>query len=518
MQTEKIDLTETNSFSSFFLDYVKGDEKLRDFYGATPSIENFSDQISNRTFPVGNRKTLVRALKEQYQNLETSSKVSENIESLLSEKTFTITTGHQLNIFTGPLYCVYKLITVINAADELNKKYPDAQFIPIYWMASEDHDFDEINHFHLYNKKHQWTTDQTGAVGRFNPHELKELLDQLPGDVSVFEKAYLENETLGNACRQYVNALFGSHGLVVIDADHAGLKREFAGVMESDLFEHAPNSLVREQTSRLAELGYKTQVNPREINFFYLEDDLRSRLGKTKKGFEVVDSDLKFSETEIRTLIKEHPEQFSPNVVLRPLYQEMILPNLAYVGGPSELVYWLQLKPMFDHFKTEFPLLMPRNFALVTPATEKKKWDKTGFGAKDLFQETYKLEKRWVENRASSALSYNEEAQTIAKVYNSLGEKAVATDPTLSQHLEALSKQTLNRLEKAEQKLVRAEKRKHAAALRQIEDVRNALFPNGGLQERRDNFMNFYQDDPNFIASLLEAFDPFDYQMHVLTK
>ena len=518
MQTEKIDLTETECFSSFFLDYIKGDEKLQEFYETPPSIDNFSQQISNRNFPTGHRETLAKVLKEQYQRLSTSSKVSENIESLLSEKTFTITTGHQMNIFTGPLYFIYKIVTVINAAKKLNQKYPASHFVPVYWMASEDHDFDEINHFHLYGKKYQWTTNQTGAVGRFNPHELKELLAQLPGDVSIFERAYLENDTLANACRHYVNALFGEHGLVVVDADHTDLKREFEDVIKSDLLEHDPNALVTAQTARLEQLAYKTQVNPREINFFYLSNGLRSRLERTEDGFEVVDTDLKFSEVEIKKMIKDHPERFSPNVVLRPLYQEVILPNLSYIGGPSELVYWLQLKPMFDRFNIPFPQLMPRNFALVIPANEKRKWDKTGFETKALFQETHQLEKRWIKDHSSEDLSYNDETEIISKAYSSLQEKATSTDSTLSQHLETLSKQTINRLEKAEKKLIRAEKRKHTDALRQIEEVRNSLFPNEGLQERRNNFMNFYQDDPMFIDELLKAFDPFDFRMHVLIK
>ena len=173
---------------------------------------------------------------------------------------------------------------------------------------------------------------------------------------------------------------------------------------------------------------------------------------------------------------------------------------------------------MFDKFKIPFPQLMPRNFALVIPANAKGKWDKTGFETKDLFQETHQLEKRWVKLHSSEDLSYNEETEIISKVYTTLQEKATSTDPTLSQHLEALSKQAINRLERAEKKLVRAEKRKHADALGQIEGVRNALFPNGGLQERRENFLNFYQDNPTFIDELLKAFDPFDYSMHVLVQ
>ncbi|MCP4457141.1 MAG: bacillithiol biosynthesis cysteine-adding enzyme BshC [Cytophagales bacterium] len=516
MQTEKIDLDETDCFSSFFIDYIKGDDRLKPFYQATPVIENFSDQIANRSFPTSHRETLVAVLKEQYRDLTTSSAVSDNIESLLSEKTFTVTTGHQMNIFTGPLYFIYKIVTVINAVKSLKEKYTELNFVPVYWMASEDHDFDEINHFHLHGKKFQWNTTQTGAVGQFDPSELKDLLAQLSGDVSLFEKAYLENTNLADACRHYVNALFDNNGLVVVDSNHPVLKKEFTEVIENDLFEHTPNLLVTSQTEKLEELGFKTQINSRLINFFYMHEGIRARIEKSEKEFHVLETNLKFSAVEIKTLIKEHPERFSPNVVLRPLYQEMILPNLAYIGGPSELVYWLQLKPMFDHFKTPFPLLMPRNFGLVISANQKNKWNKTGFTIADLFLATHGLEKQWVKNNSLEDLTYVDESEKISGVFKTLAVKAGAADPTLVQHIEALSKQVLNRLELAEKKLVRAKKRQHRDTLSQITAVKNALFPNGGLQERHDNFLNFYQTNPDFIPELLKEFDPFDYRMHVL--
>ena len=139
---------------------------------------------------------------------------------------------------------------------------------------------------------------------------------------------------------------------------------------------------------------------------------------KTDDGCVVVDSDLKFSDEEVKSLIKEHPERFSPNVVLRPLYQETILPNLAYFGGPSELIYWLQLKPVFDHFKTAFPILMPRNFALIVAPHQKRKWDKTGIEFKDIFLNDHSLENVWLEKHVAGDLSYSAEKEIIEKVSN----------------------------------------------------------------------------------------------------
>ncbi len=518
MKVEKIELDKTGFFSESFLEYVAASEKLTPFYNAKPTIKHFEGVIQNRTFSKNKRQKLVEVLKAQYRELECSDLLNSNIDSLLSDQTFTITTGHQLNIFTGPLYFIYKIVTVINAAKELKQKYPDCHFVPVYWMASEDHDFEEISYFFLHGKKYQWKTEQSGAVGHFDPKELKQVLDQLPGDVSIFEKAYLENTSLANAARQYVNELFGEQGLVVIDADDRSLKEEFIPVMKSDILEQKPNELVTKQSERLESIGFKIQVNCREVNFFYLHDGTRVRIEKSGDSFKGVDTDLSFTEAELTQLIQEHPERFSPNVILRPLYQEMILPNLAYVGGPSELVYWLQLKSMFEHFEVPFPILMPRNFGLIVPGHLQRTWSKTGFKNDEIFEETDQLEKEWLQKNGQKDLTFEGELKELVAVYEKLKGKAEAVDPTLVQHLEALHARAIGKIEKAEKKLLRAEKRNHKDVLGQILKVKDALFPNGSLQERRDNFLNFYQENPNFIKELLDAFDPFDYRMHLLLQ
>ena len=383
-------------------------------------------------------------------------------------------------------------------------------------MASEDHDFEEINHFHLYGKKYQWSSNQTGAVGRFDPSELKELISQLPGDVSLFEKAYLENKSLADACREYVHALFRDQGLIVVDADSVDLKKEFISIITDDLFAHSAQKFVDRDTADLEKLGYKTQIHAREINFFYLENGIRSRLEKSDSGYSVVDTDIQFSEGKIKSLIATNPERFSPNVVLRPLYQEFILPNLAYIGGPSELVYWLQLKSMFGHFNTPFPLLMPRNFGIVVPTNTQNLMSKTGLEISDLFKPLLQLEKEWLHKHTNENLSFSESACKVKENYAVMKELAVKVDPTLTRHLDALAAQALNRIEKAEKKLIRAEKRKHSDALGQLEKIKSAIFPGGTLQERKDNFLNFYQANPKFVSDLFAALEPFDYQMHIM--
>jgi bacillithiol biosynthesis cysteine-adding enzyme BshC len=518
MRLQKLEFSDTHSFSTFFLDYIQKKDSLKPFYSQFPEIKNFKTQISEKgkSFPDSTRKILSGVLQKQYAGLDIPESVKNNLVSLQDKKTFTVTTGHQLNIFTGPLYFIYKIVTVINSCKELKKQYPEYNFVPVYWMASEDHDYDEIKYFRLYGKKYTWQTDQTGAVGRFDPKSIKKLFEGIPGDVDLFRDAYLKQPTLSAAVRYYVNELFGAQGLVVVDADDRQLKSTFTEVIEADLLNHTPKKLVEEQNDELKSLGYDPQVFARDINFFYLDKNLRSRIEVVGDKFQVVDTVIQFTKGEIQKLIKTEPEKFSPNVILRPLYQEFILPNLAYAGGPAEVVYWLQLKKVFDHFKIPFPVLMPRNFALIVDKPVSRKFEKTGLEYQHLFEEKNYLFNQWIVEHSVHDLSLGKSMQSIREDFTSIREKASRIDVTLTKFIEAQTKRALNGLEKIEQKMLRAEKRLHADRLGQLESVKDELFPNGSPQERVDNFLNFYQQDPKLIDQLLETFDPFDFKFNLL--
>lgn len=519
MHLEKIPFAETRSFSSFFLDYIQQKESLKPFYNRFPQPENFKGQLADKqkSFPMETRQTLAKVLQQQYISVPSIPAVQQNIEALQQPNTFTVVTGHQLNIFTGPLYFIFKIVTVINTCKKLKALYPDYNFVPVYWMASEDHDYNEIKYFRLYGKKYSWGTSQTGAVGRFSTKDLLPLLNEVPGDISIFREAYTKGKSLSDAVRQYVHTLFGKEGLVVVDADNAELKSIFKDVIRQDILDNTTKKLVDQTNTALENEGYKIQVFCRDINFFYLDKDLRSRIEKSGDSYQVIDTDIVFSEGEIKKLIEEHPERFSPNVILRPLYQEMILPNLAYVGGPSEVVYWLQLKSVFEHFHTPFPMLMPRNFAMVMEHTVMRKFEKTGLELKDLFEDKNYIFNHWVLKHSPRNLTVGAERKQVLDLFEELKKRSDAIDTTLTAYIGAEGKRALNSLEKIERKLLRAEKRLHTDKLKQIEAVKDILFPNGSLQERTDNFLNFYQQDKAFIDKLIEKFDPFDYQFNILS-
>lgn len=513
----KIPFADTHSFSKAFLDYIGGEEVLKPFYTALPHLEQFGKQLENRNFPNAHRQVLADTLNKQYEGLEISELTTANIASLKDEKTFTITTGHQLNIFTGPLYFIYKIVTVINASKTLKATYPDYNFVPVYWMASEDHDFEEISYFRFNGKKYSWQTEQTGAVGRFNPKELRSIFQEIISIPTFFQDAYLKHKTLAEAVRFYVNALFGEQGLVVMDADDHDFKTLLKPVIEDDLFQGNANRLVTETSAEMDAAGYEPQVFPREINFFYLKDDIRSRIVQEGDAYEVLDTDIRFTKEQLEDEVAEYPERFSPNVVLRPLYQEVILPNLAYVGGPSELVYWLQLKDVFSHFNTTFPLLMPRNFAGVITPNIMMKIEKEGLSLTEIFEDEQGLIKRKVTENTQNELALNKDMERVNAVFDDVMKQAAQIDSTLEQLVAAERKRAQNSIDKIEKKLLKAEKRNQETLVNRIYAIKESLFPGGAPQERKDNFLNFYIPDNQFVDHCLEAFDAFDYRFHLIS-
>jgi uncharacterized protein YllA (UPF0747 family) len=478
-----------NSFSSLLLDYLAEKPALQEFYGNGPLLANFKEQISKKKlFPSTSRAILQTVLTEQYAAIG----VEMPSVDLRDENTFTVTTGHQLNIYTGPLYVIYKLISTINLARKLQKEYPSQRFVPIYWMATEDHDFEEINHFFAFGTKYEWNTSQKGAVGRFNLSDFP----RIPFRNEIFDKAYSEGKTLSEAVRMYMHMLFGAHGLVCLDADDARLKSIFAPIMEADLKQQVHEPIVRATTEKLESLGYKTQVAARSVNLFRLTENDRIRL-EPGDSVEMADA--------------------SPNVILRPLYQETILPNLAYIGGPAEVAYWLQLKGIFDLHQVPFPILLPRNFAIVKTQKQAERAEKLGLSLADLFKNELALRRDFVAGRTSHQLDTADETKALEPIIASLAKRAKAIDPTLEASVLAEQARWTKGLERLAKKMKRAEERNQGDEVRQVLGLKEALFPAGEWQERHTNFLEFVSDHPNFIDDLLKTFDPLHFEFYEIT-
>jgi len=518
MKKQGIDLRDTNQFGTFFLDYLDGKEDLRPFYAHLPTIDSFAQVIKNKEFSQENRDVLFEALSDQYEGIELSESSQQNLVKLRKGTTYTVTTGHQLNLFTGPLYFIYKIVSTINLASQLKERYPEYDFVPVYWMASEDHDFDEINYFKLDGNKYQWDTDQKGAVGDFLlDASFKKFLKEVSFASEVFLKAYKSSKTLAQAVRKYVNELFAEYGLLILDGHDKKLKSLFKPLIKEDLFGHGPFQKATETTAKLESLGYKGQIFPREINLFYLDKGIRERIETLADGgFQVVNTKITFREEEMKMLIENHPERFSPNVVLRPVYQEMILPNIAYLGGPAEVIYWLQLKGVFDLLRVPYPMVLPRSFGLILDQNTCRKMDQLGWNEIDLFADTAEWKREFVKKNASVDISLAEEKATLSEIFEEKGKEASELEKTLVNAFEAGKVRSLKILDQMSTKLRKAEEKKQKTTLNRVDAIHAFTHPGGSPQERVVNMMQFYLADHELIPKLMEVFDPLDFKMWVL--
>ncbi len=528
MKATYIDYGDTGSFSKTLLAYLANDENLKSFYNRSAELANFAAQMEQKK-DFSHRSLLTTQLREQYgELLKGSPEVEKNISLLANDNTYTVTTGHQLNIFTGPLYFIFKIITAIRLAKDLKEAYPKSNFVPVYWMATEDHDFPEINHTRVFGKKIEWDTPTISGTGRMSTEDIGEAVKQYCGTfgigpnaeklTKIIEKAYRTGLNLAQATRTMVNMLFKAQGLVIIDADSAKLKKPFIPYIKADVLEEKSVQAVQNTSDALSKLGFKTQVHAREINFFYLTDTFRERIVRLDDGrYEVLHQNIYFTRRELEELIDRHPERFSPNVVMRPLYQEVILPNLAYIGGGAEIVYWLQLKANFDQYDIPFPILVPRNSAIITDDKIVGKIFRLDLTLRSIFRPVETLKDDYVRRQTTHRLNLRDEMMEFNSIFAKLKLRAHKIDPSLGPSAEAVKARLKKAINNLEKKLLKADKRNHGEALIQIERLKDHLFPSGGLQERTENFASLYVKYGDELFTELERhFNPLEFKFTIL--
>ncbi len=521
----------TNYFSSLIVDYLAQNESLKEFYNRFPNQENFKAQIEekSKSYQKLSREVLQKAITQQYSEVSLSETTQLNIQSLSQENTFTITTGHQLNLFTGPLYFLYKIVSTINLTKQLKETYPEYNFVPVYWMATEDHDFDEISFFNFKGKKIHWNRANAGAVGHFSTEGLEEVFQLFSQDLGIgknaetlrelFTNAYLKHNNLTEATRYLVNELFGEYGLVIVDGDDKALKELFVPYVKEDIFKNTAFQQVSKSAEKLADLGYNVQVNPREINMFYLTENGRERIVEVEGNYEVLDTTISFSKETLLQEIENHPEKFSPNVIMRPLYQEVILPNLCYIGGGGELAYWLELKSNFETVQVPFPILLLRNSALIVTQKQADKLQRLNISYPDLFLKRDQFINKKVRAISNIDIDFSEQKKFLQKQFKAMYTLAEETDESFVGAVKAQEVKQLKGLENLEKRLLKAQKRKLADQVTRMTDIQNELFPNQSLQERNFNFSEIYLEyGEALIPMLFEELQPLNTEFLVLEK
>ncbi len=505
----KIPLAQTGQFSKLLLDYIQNPEKLSDFFKYKPDIESFRHIIENKTNPY--REILAQRLKAQYQQVG----IDMDFGYLTEKQTFTVTTGHQLNIFTGPLYFIYKLLTTIKLAHQLNHRFPGYRFVPVYWMASEDHDFEEVNHIHLFGRKITWTPAAIGgAVGRLRTTDFAPIWQQFPELQPLFDKYYNGEHTLAEATRLLVHEFFGQWGLIIVDGDDAELKRLFLPIMREELLNQFSYTAVNQSNILLKSLGYSPQITARELNLFYMSALSRDRIIPWAEGFTC--GKKNWSPKEILHELENQPQAFSPNVVLRPLYQETILPNVAYVGGPAEIAYWLQIKRVFEAVAVDFPVVLPRNFVMLFPETQVQKIQKLRLEMADVFLGESELKNRFIERNSIQIPDFETEKTELSALFERMKQKVAIWEPTLTASVGAEFQKAKKSLEHLQKRLQKAVEARHTQTIEQVLALKRRFFPDNQPQERHDNFLNFWLNNRELLHLVLNHIEPFEFQYHLM--
>ncbi len=524
MRIKHIPFQDTGRFSQLICDYLNEDGRLQTSYGYYPSLKNLKEQmeLKKRLYPKKNRSILVEVLQKQYKNIETDISVEKNLELLAQDNTFTVTTGHQLCLMTGPLYFIYKIVSTINLCKQLKEAFPKCNFVPVYWMASEDHDFEEISSFRFQDKSIRWNREPAGTVGTLPLDDLQTVLDIFETHLgnqaealsvkNLIQKSYRNATDLSEATFKLVNSLFSSEGLVVIEPQNKQLKTLFSPVVKEELRTQQSFRSVQEQIEILKrdyDSSYTPQVNPREINLFFLGTEGRYRIEQDGEDFKLNGTEKRFSKKELYEILEEDPEKFSPNVILRPIYQELLLPNLCYVGGGGEIAYWFQLKTNFDRLKIPFPILLVRNSALIYSEKNARKIIKLNLESSDLFLKRNDLINKKIRQISNIDLDLKNLKEQLKEQFKHLQTLVDQTDQSFKGAVNAQEKKQMKGIDYLEKRLLKAQKRVLSDHVRRLVLLHEQLFPNDQLQERCLNFVSFYLEmGEAFIPNLLKSLDP----------
>lgn len=527
MQIHKLDFSKVNALSKRDITYQNSPQTFNDFLNFLPDLEGLKQAVQERNnFPV-NRSLLTNALSIQYQRIKATDAQLQNLESLGNDNTYTIITAHQPALLTGPLYYIYKIFSTINLAEKLKSAYPDLNFVPVFINGSEDHDFDEIKSLHLFQKKITWLHEESGPTGRFNLTGLQEVADEVAsvlGENKNSTKILAVLRACLNLSTNYnefvfslVNQLFGQYGLIVANMDDALLKKAFTPIMQEELLTGISEKLIKPTQDKIAQLGFHSQAFSREINLFYMKDGLRERIIKEGEVFKINNTAITFSEVEILNELNDHPENFSPNVVMRPLYEEFIFPNIAYIGGGGELAYWLERKEQFKHFNVFYPALIRRDSVLILQKIQADILKKFNFAVEDIFLSEEQIINKYLNENVDIEINLSGQQDSINNIFDSIKILADKVDKSLIDYVGAEHLKTNKLMEQIESRIKRSVKKNEEVSLNQLKNLKTKLFPDNGLQERHDNFLQLYNSlGDQFFDILKENLDALDKNFKVL--
>ncbi len=512
--------------SKFDLQYLKEDPIFTKYHSFNSDIDGIRAAVKQKKENYKFRQELKQVLLKQHKNIVNQA-TQDSIELLSKENSFCVTSAHQPCLFGGPAYFIYKIASTINLAKRLSIEFPENNFVPVFYLGSEDHDFDEINHLFLFNTKMIWENSGSGACGRLNTNGLEkvkmEILAFYENQIEIRDslntllETALQEENYKLCIRSIIYQLFANYGLIVIDPDDSELKRLAIPIFQDEISNKTSSKLLLSTIEKMEADKLKVQAKGRDINLFYLVDNLRERIIPKGDNFEVQNTNLKFSKDSILQELNSFPDRFSPNVILRPLYQETILPSVAFVGGGGEVAYWTELRDIFNYFKVTFPPIFRRNSVSIIDTFTQKKISKTGLSFEDFLHPIDKVEHIYLEKN-SELLDFSNFKDVVNKEWEVVIEKAKLYDNSLIGRINADRTIFLEKIEDLEKRLNKQIKVKNETGLNQINTIYQKIYPNNTLQERYESSIYILANfGENIINYLVENLNPLDKRFIIIT-
>lgn len=528
MDCQKIPFEKVLQFSHFDHLYAAKQELFRELLPFPCDMEGIRQAIEVRKETPGDRAAIHRILTEQYADYGIAGR-GKLIDSLLSDHTFTIVTAHQPYLFGGPLYFVLKILSAAKLAQQCRDSFPGYDFIPVFYIGGEDHDLDECNNVTVFGKSVLWQTDQTGPVGRMSTVDLNEALEyttEILGDSpngnllsEMLRRCYEPGKTVNEAITHFIHSLLEEFPVLVLNADNITAKTMFTPVIRAEVIENVAEPLVLEQQEKMRSLGLKPQAFVRPINFFYLSPEGRNRIVREGDRFLIHNTKISFTPAEMEAEIRSYPERFSPNVIMRPLYQEFLLPSVAFVGGGGELAYWSDRRLLFEHFKIPMPVLVRRDSMVIVDSASRKKLQKLNLTVPDLFRDPNELKTAFLDGQAESAISFKDETRELALLIKKLQEKVANIDPTLSGFVGSETSSFFKSVDHIESRVRKSLSNKHNIEIQQLTALQQKFFPSSSLQERTESFMSFYIKMGNDLFKRIYACcNPLDFRFKIIEE
>lgn len=488
MGTDCISFQNIPQSSRLFTDFLYHFDKVQAFYPRAPH----DGKPQPSSIPAGRLQQVAAILERQNLGFGAGPATLRNIERLKVGAPVVIT-GQQVGMLGGPMFSLLKGLTVVLLAERFDA-------VPVFWLATEDHDFAEISFLNWPAADHLETLCLAPAHIEGAPvgmialdHGVEELMrkleEQFPGSeiLAMLRKSYVSGEGFGTAFGKLYTQLFAAFGLVLLDPSDPGLHQIAQPIYSRALSQWREiNDALQQREHDLEAAGYHAQVRVTASHTlcFCLQQGVRTPVRHDGQGFFVGDS--RFQEAELIALAESSPERFNPNVLLRPIVQDYLLPTLCYAGGPAEIAYFAQVEVVYRHLLGRVTPVVPRIFATLVEARQAKLLDRYQMNITDIFEGPERVREAVAARALPEGImkSFDQAGEHLDQALASIQGALRKLDPTLAEAAEHAGSKMRYQLHGLRDKAARAEARKNSEIERQADELSTMLYPNKNLQER----------------------------------